>query len=599
MSLAPSGRLVRFVGLTALLQAVGVIASARLMIRPIRPDGGTWTEYLFFGLYALVLVLGTGTCTLALGTLIRRLVGARAEGPAAVGLVALSALALVADVGTFAILGVHPYGRATWSAVSAADIRQHLAWWAWPGAVALVAAVVVLAVLLWRLSGRHETGTRWAGIEARLRWRIPVYFVLGLITFHALDQPDEERVVPRAALPLYGLWMAAGNRFPDAVPAYPRNSEPPAPVFKRRPDIAVLLVESWRWDIATPEYMPFFARLGTTPGCAEAPRHYAGGHLTQYGAFPLLYGLASYAFLPFMKQGRRSAPLDALRAAGYRLEGYDASGLLYYGTVPIDSTQFDRYESLLGEDSLVVERMVSTLRERSARPRFVFGFLYSTHGGYTYPPAFARLQTSGLGMDPTIALKNRYRNAAGYVDALVARLDSALAPRLADGRAALVVTGDHAEEFWEHGILGHAADQFYDQETRVPMLFCFAGARKADLTLSTHADILPTLFDWMGAPGWDSAQLTGRSLLARSPYGDRVVELSGAGFPTQGGAFALVTPSYKFWLHLTGPSLAAIALDKATDTLDLPVPMTAAVRREYDRALATYLRTQHAVLLVN
>ncbi len=597
MPLDPSRRLVRFVALTAALEMAGLAASARFMIRPIRADGGTWTEFLFFGVYALVLVLGAGSGLLALCTVVRRLLGPGAQRVAAIGLGALSWLALVADVGTFSLLGVHPYGRATWSAVSSADIREHLPGWAWAAAAGLVILVLLVSASLWGLAGRFETGSRWARVEARLQWRIPVYFALGLVTFKALDRPDAERVVPRAALPFYGLWLAAGNRFPDARPAYPMGSEPAAPVFGRRPDIVVVLVESLRWDIVTPEVMPFLSGLATRPACAEAQRHYAGGHLTQYGSFPLLYGLAPYAFLPFMKEGRRSAPLAALRGAGYRLEAYDATGLPYYGTPPLVASQFDHYESPLGRDSTVIQQMVASLGGRSATPRFVFGFLYSTHGGYNYPPSFARFPTSGRGIDSRAALIARYRNAAGYVDALLARLDSVLAPRLADGSAALVVTGDHAEEFWEHGVVGHAADQFYDEETRVPLVVCFPGAREADLTLSTHADILPTLFDWMGAAGWDSTRLTGRSLLG--PPRERVAALAGAGFPTEGGAFALVTPAYKFWLHLTGPDLAAVALDKATDARDRPVPMTGAARHDFDRALAAYLGAERAVLRVN
>ena len=58
MRLAPSGRLVRFVALTTLVEVAAMIGGARWMIQPIRVDGGTWTEYLFFGVYAVVLLLG-------------------------------------------------------------------------------------------------------------------------------------------------------------------------------------------------------------------------------------------------------------------------------------------------------------------------------------------------------------------------------------------------------------------------------------------------------------------------------------------------------------------------------------------------------------
>lgn len=597
MRLAPSRRLVRFVALTILVEVAALIGGARWMIHPIRSDGGTWTEYLFFGVYAVVLLLGVGSGMLLLAALTRRLLGPRAEQLLAVALGAITALALFADVVTFHVLGLHPYGQATWTAVSSADVRQHVPGWAFAAVVVLVALAVLVSVSLWGVAGRFETDSRWTRIETGLPLRMPAYFAIGLATFLALDSPDEERVVPRAALPFYGLWIAPVKSYPDARPAYRSGPAPAAPPFTRRPDIIMVLVESLRWDTMTPEVMPALSRIAGRPGCSAAPRHYAGGHLTQYGTFSLLYGIGPYAFLPFMKEGRLSAPLSALRSAGYRLETYDATGLLYYTIAPVVPSQMNRYESFLGRDSLVIQRMTTSLSEPVSAPRFVFGFLYSTHGPYLYPPSFARLPTSGPGVATRTGVVNRYRNAAGYVDALLARLDSVLAPRLADGSAVLVIAGDHGEEFWEHGLLGHAAVQFHDERTRVPLVICFPAARKLDLTLSSHADIFPTLFDWMGAAGWDSTQLTGRSLLESSP--EKVVFLAGAGFPTQAGVFALVTQSHKFWLHLNGPDLQAVILDSATDTLDRPVPVTAAVRQDFDRALAAYLREQRTVLRVN
>src|SRR5579862_642684 len=336
MRLAPSGRTVRFVAMAALLGVGILVVSARWMIHPIRTDGGTPTEYLFFGSYALVLMLAAAHATLRATTLAGAWLGRGAEATLAVALAAVAGVAIVADVGSFALLGLHPYGRATWSAVSSADIRQHLPGWAWVAALALAGLVALATVLLWRFSGHHAGGGAWARLEAGLPRRLPLYFAVGLVTFLALDSPDEERVVPRAALPFYDLWLAAGNRFPDPQPAYPLGSAPPTPAFSRRPVIVFVLVESLRWDIMTPQVMPFLSQLASRPGCVAAPRHYAGGHLTQYGSFALLHGLASSMFLPFMKQGRPSEPLAALHASGYRLEAYDASGLLYYGTPPVE-----------------------------------------------------------------------------------------------------------------------------------------------------------------------------------------------------------------------------------------------------------------------
>ncbi len=595
MSASPSSRRVAFVVILVALQAAALVTSAGWMIRPIRADGGTPTEHLFFDVYSLVLVLGFGSATLGCSALAGRLLGNRAERVAAIGLGAFTSLALLADVATFSFLGVHPYGRVIWSAVSSVEFKQDLPGWTWPVAAGLVALVVALSATLWGVAGRLGRWARWARVGPRLTWRLPVYFALGLATFVALDRPDEEHVVPRAALPFYGLWLARVSRFPDARPSYPLGSMPSAPHFARRPDMVLVLIESLRWDVMTPETMPVLSKLAASPGCVAGQRNYAGGHLTQYGSFPLLYGLAGYAFLPFMKEGRPSEPLAALREAGYRLEAFDATGLLYYGIVPVVPSQFDRYESPLGQDSTAIRGMIASLGEERRAPHFVFGFLFSTHGGYNYPASFARVSTSGLGT--RAMLLARYHNAAGYVDALVGRLDSVLAPRLANGSAALVVTGDHGEAFGEHGFMGHAADHFYDEETRVPLVMCFARARAADVALSTNADVLPTLLDWMGAPGWDSIHLTGRSLLG--PPGPRLEAIAGAGFPTQAPAFAIVTPAYKYWLHLTGPDLTAVALDKVTGPGDQPVPITADVHKAYEAVLAAFLHRERMILRVN
>lgn len=425
-----------------------------------------------------------------------------------------------------------------------------------------------------------------------------LYFPVGLLTFVKLDQADAERVVPRAALPFYALWLAPAKSLPDARPAFPMTPAPPAATFTRHPIIVFLMADSFRWDVVTPEVMPFLSKLATTPPCASAPRHYASGHLTQFGTFSLLYGLEGYAFLPFMQEGRPSAPLAALKGAGYRIEGYDASGVLGYTIPPLRASQFDRYE-YIPQDSVVIARVLASLRSADDAPRFVFAFLRSTHAGYSHPPAWHRFPTGYD--DPRLGARDRlfneYRNSASYVDSLAARVHRVLEPQLASGRAVLVVTGDHGEEFWEHGLTGHAAVAFHDVRTRVPLVACFAGAERMKPTLSTHADVFPTVFDWMGASGWDSTRVTGRSLLASS--GDEVVSVSGAGFPTQAGAFALVTATHKIWLHLSGPDLRAMTVDRVTDTLDATVPMTAAVRQDFERARAAYLRKQRAVLWVD
>ena len=592
----PSGRLVRFATLTFLLQAALLFGSERWMVQAIRADGGTRSELLFYAFYAIVLLLGVASALILAGTAARWLFGPRGEQIAALSVAAIIGLSLLVDIATFVLLGLHPYGAATWAAVGSADIKQ-LPAGVFAAAAGLMAIAFLISTALWQLSGRYWPDGRWTTIEPRLPRRAFLYFLVAIIVFVALDHPDDERVIPRAALPFYGLWIGPANRYPDARPAYPMAAKAAPVTFARRPDIVLLLAESLRWDVTTRQVMPHLAQMTTRPNCAAAEQHYAGGHLTQYGTFSLLYGTASYAFLPFMKEGRRSDPLAALQANGYSLEAFDATGLLSYTIAPLVPSQFDTYHTMLGRDSSVADSMIAALSKPSDKPRFIFGFFYSTHGPYVHPKTYDRFPTTGSGASTRDELFNRYRNSAGYLDALMGRLDSVLAPRIADGSTVLMFAGDHGEEFWEFGLLGHAAVAFQDVRTRVPMLLCFPEARAAHMNLSTHADVLPTLFDWMGAAGWDSTRITGRSLLSAAPR--TLAALSGAGYPTQANIFALVTKTHKFWLHTNGTELGAVSLDQATDTRDMPVEVTPAVRADLDRALASYLRSQRTVLRVN
>jgi membrane-anchored protein YejM (alkaline phosphatase superfamily) len=307
-------RVVRFIALVLLLQAATLIASSRFMIRNIRADGGTPVEFLFFAVYAVVLLLGVGTATFLLCALAHRFFAERGERLTAIALATLANTLLGADIITFSLLGVHPYGTAMWAGVASGDVKQ-FGGGTLLAALALVWVSLLISVALWVASGRFGLGERSARLAHVLPRRMALYFVIGTIAFVALDQPDEERVVPREALPYYALWLGLGNRYPDARPAFAALPAPPPPVFTRRPDIVMVLVESLRSDAMTPEVMPYLSQLAARPGCAAGERHYAGGHLTQYGSFALLDGMASYAFLPFMKQQRQSEPLAARRAA--------------------------------------------------------------------------------------------------------------------------------------------------------------------------------------------------------------------------------------------------------------------------------------------
>jgi arylsulfatase A-like enzyme len=86
--------------------------------------------------------------------------------------------------------------------------------------------------------------------------------------------------------------------------------------------------------------------------------------------------------------------------------------------------------------------------------------------------------------------------------------------------ALIILTGDHGEEFQEHGNWFHCS-ALSPQQTRVPLLIKWPKAmgRGPALRCASHLDVAPTLLDLLGCPreGWKN--LPGRSLL-RTPTGE-------------------------------------------------------------------------------
>jgi arylsulfatase A-like enzyme len=114
----------------------------------------------------------------------------------------------------------------------------------------------------------------------------------------------------------------------------------------------------------------------------------------------------------------------------------------------------------------------------------------------------AHLHTGlGLGIDEDTleALRSLYRGAVHQVDASVGRLLETLDETGLRDSTAVVVTGDHGEEFQDHGHLAHYP-KLYDELVRVPLLVELPGAEPRRVTEPvSHDGLGPTLSAAMGA----------------------------------------------------------------------------------------------------
>jgi lipoteichoic acid synthase len=114
------------------------------------------------------------------------------------------------------------------------------------------------------------------------------------------------------------------------------------------------------------------------------------------------------------------------------------------------------------------------------------------HHPYSSPPG---------GPFPTDTQLGCYRNALHYADRMLARLCAGMCALAPSENWLLVVVGDHGQAFGEQpGNFGHAFG-VYDENLRVPLVFCAPGAIAPGLVHDapcSHLEVVPTLLDLLG-----------------------------------------------------------------------------------------------------
>lgn len=163
------------------------------------------------------------------------------------------------------------------------------------------------------------------------------------------------------------------------------------------------------------------------------------------------------------------------------------------------------------------------------RPFFAMLNYYDAHRPYLPPGAWAhRFSSPGVRPHPRYRKENgtdpnpsadriqgaidAYDNAIAYLDSEVGRLLDELAERGDIGRTVIIITSDHGEEFFEHGVWDHG-NSLYGPSVRVPLVVLLPGEVAAGRVVSTPVtlrDLPATVLDLI-APG-DSAPFPGRSL---------------------------------------------------------------------------------------
>jgi membrane-anchored protein YejM (alkaline phosphatase superfamily) len=420
-----------------------------------------------------------------------------------------------------------------------------------PATLALIAGVLVVlvAIELWilRLARRVRpprlaTGLLVIGIltcfvVSQVMHVIAYYRSDTRITSITPQLPFYAPIVSQNQAARYASLVGTGVSEAEATPGsaslrYPLREVRPA-AGSSTPNIVLLLLESWRYDMMDSRVTPNVDALGRRSSVFL--RHLSSGNSTPTGVFGLFYGIHP-TYWPAVKANSavidNPVLIDVLKEKGYAFGIFADS---QFGRHKIKDAMFRGipiHESFTGRfaddrDDDMTNQLIGFMDEQHAagKPFFGFAFFKSTHYAYCYPPAAARFQpakdlniaTAGNDTDTT-PFVNDCRNSVFYTDSLMGRILRHLEAAGLMENTIVIVTSDHGEEFNDNhaGWWGHSGN-FTRYQTQVPLVFYFPGRAPRRVTqMTAHVDVPTTLLEEVFGCGPPDDYSNGRDLFALS-----------------------------------------------------------------------------------
>lgn len=472
--------------------------------------------------------------------------------PLIVAFSSLWLLLVMVDARVYQLFGFHLNGLVLALLFQGGLLRQlGLPGLAWFAIAVAILGVVALGTWMTRLL-RSPSARRWALRPRYLLGLLPILLAgQGMAIWYDANQRGDVLAAVQAvpwvqtatARRTMVAWGLAGPRGTDDLlraeavsgsaleyPRTPLQCEAPEAL-----NVVLLVVDSLRFDMLSPQQMPHLSRFAEHAWRAE--HHYSTGNNTMHGMFGLFYGLPALHTNTMIHHRRGPVLLDQLARSNYQF--------LLYGGASLQGARLDRAVFVQTDaplrtapddvaqdrrDRHVVEQLRDALRVQvPGNPFFAFVLLDSAHTPYAVPDTAERrfLPQARSGdhlkvarhTDP-VPLFNRYRNAVLKADALLGDVLLTLDHSGLADNTVVIVTSDHGESFRDLGQndWGHNSN-FSDYQVRVPLLIRWPGrAPMSETAVTSHMDLAPTLMrHLLGCPAPASDYAAGLDLFADLP----------------------------------------------------------------------------------
>ena len=425
---------------------------------------------------------------------------------------------------------------------------------------------------------RDETLTYWNSV--------PSYTVLRMskVWTPILDAPTEaEKAAANISWDFESDFLDSQKRLNEKIEKIKAN--------KKDINIVFLMFESLRYDMNDPEIMPKLNNYATSNKWVTSKQHFSNSNCTGNGIFGALTGQTPFYWYPSYKKELQPTALSIFDKLGYEIDIYTTTALGYSDmdkhifTKAIDNIyKFTGYGGGLGHpmvkrsdlfkwDQIMVDDFLDKFtNNKSDSPSLSFLWFYSTHYNYYFPEEFAKFKPyidrhyqiyeKGLREESDLVF-NRYKNSAYFVDSQISKIVETIDKSGKIENTIFVILGDHGEEFNEFGRFAHSYS-LKNVQTSTPFVMHLPGINNINYNITSHADIMPTIIDYIDISIPYQEILSGKSLLDFNQNLDYAI-IQECQVKERPKNFLIADKNWKMEFHLSGGKIESGLLETIND----------------------------------
>ena len=314
----------------------------------------------------------------------------------------------------------------------------------------------------------------------------------------------------------------------DSLLNYPKQPIKIDKKNKERPNIIIVAIDGWRFDMLNKKVTPNISRFAEKSLVFK--NHFSGGNASRFGVFSMFYGIHGYYWHSFLDERQSPVLMDTLQKLNYNFEIISSTRLTFpefrktaFVKIPDSIYDTNAGDNAAEKDNSSIRRFIKWHKNYNEKnPYFSFIFLDAPHAK-EFPDNFNKFNVESgktnyllVGKKNITKKKHAYMNAIYYDDYLLGKLLDYLKKSNSLKNTIVIITADHGEEFYEEGNFGHNS-AFTEYQLEVPLVMYMPNRGHKEIKyMTSHLDIVPTLMKKLGVRNKPSDYSLGTNMLKKT-----------------------------------------------------------------------------------